>query len=216
MVEYFGKEIPTKLEELVGSYHTALIVVDVQNDFCIREEELACPEMVKKLKALIESARQAGVMVVYIQDTLLSDRRSDSAPWIRHYMIALKTDDPTAVKEIALDGSWGHEIVDDIKPLSREIIIKKYRSSAFIGTPLDLMLRSNLIKTVIITGVVTDGCVESTARSASNEYFVVIPEDCIWSGNERLHNACLTIMKNRYDVVMSGDIMQIWRDKEHQ
>jgi nicotinamidase-related amidase len=216
MVEWFGKEIPTKLGELVKPYHTALIVVDVQNDFCMREGKLDCPDMVRQLKALIESARRAGVMVVYIQDTLLSDRRSDSAAWIRHYMIALKTEDPTLVKEIAVDGTWGHEIVDDIKPLPGDIIIKKYRSSAFYGTPLDMMLRSNMIKTAIITGVVTDGCVESTARSASNEYFVVIPEDCIWSGNKILHNACLTVMKNRYDVVMSEDIVQVWGDKGNQ
>ena len=211
MVEYYGREIPTTLSELVDPKHTALILVDIQNDFCIKNGKLTCPELVMNNKNLIEEARKVGVMIIFIQDTLLPERLSDSAAWIRHYMVGLKTNDPNQVKESALDGTWGHEIVEDIKPQKGDLIIKKFRSSSFEGTPLDLLLRSNSVRTTIITGVVTHGCVESTARSASNEYFVVIPEDCVWAGNLELHNACLTIMKSRYDVTTSKDIIEAWR-----
>ena len=51
---------------------------------------------------------------------------------------------------------------------------------------------------------------ESTARDASNQYFVVIPEDCVWAGNRELPEANLVIMKHRYDVVKSEDITRIW------
>lgn len=211
MIEHFGKRIPTTLEELVRPEDTAVIVVDVQNDFCTKEGKLTCPEMVTKLRSLIEAARRAKVLVIYIEDTLLPRRMSDSAPWIRHYMIGMQTNDPRRVKESVLDGSWGQQVVDDIKPLPEDIIIKKFRSSSFLGTPLDLILRSNHIKTTVVTGVVTHGCVESTARDASNEYFVVVPEDCVWAGKPELHNACLTIMRNRYDVVKSEDILATWK-----
>ena len=211
MIEYYGKEIPITLEELVKPKHTALIIVDVQN-ILFKRGKLLCQDMVNNLKTLIEKAREVGVMLIYIEDILLTRRRSDSAPWIRHYMIGRHTDNPTILGESVLDGSWEQQTIYEIKPLSEDIIIKKFRSSAFVGTSLDLILRNNKIKTTIITGTVTHGCVESTCRSASNEYFVVIPEDCIWANNQELHEACLKIMKSRYDVVRSEDIKFIWNN----
>lgn len=213
MRAYHGKVIPTKLEEMIKPEQTALIVVDVQNDFCLREGKTLCPEMISHLNALLLSARRNGVIIVYIQDTILQDRLSDSAPWIRHYMVGLNTDDPNIITEGAIEGSWGHMIVDEIKPKDNDLKILKYRSSAFYGTPLDMILRSNNITTTIITGVVTYGCVESTARDASNQYFVIVPEDCVWAGNKQLHEANLIIMKHRYDVVKSHEIVEIW-DKQ--
>jgi nicotinamidase-related amidase len=209
MIEYYGKKIPIRLRELIKPEHTALIVVDVQN-ILIKNGQVICPKMISKLKPLIEKARQLGVLIIYVQDILLPNRISDSAPWIRHYMIARNTNNPEKINYSMLDGSWEQETIDDIKPLPSEIIIKKFRSSAFIGTSLDMILRNNKIKTSIITGTVTHGCVESTCRSASNEYFVVVPEDCVWAKNEELHNACLKIMKNRYDVVKSEKITEVW------
>lgn len=209
MIEYYGKEIPITLEKLVKPEYTALIIVDVQN-ILLKKGKLACPDMVNKLKSLIEKGRQVGILLIYIEDILLPRRMSDSAPWIRHYMIGRHTDDPTILRESVLDGSWEQQTINDIKPLHDDVIIKKYRSSAFVGTSLDLILRNNRIKTTIITGTVTHGCVESTCRSASNEYFVVIPEDCIWARNVELHDACLKIMKSRYDVVRSEDIKLVW------
>jgi len=214
MKSYHGKVIPTKLEEIIRPEQTALIIVDVQNDFCMEEGRILCPDMIFNLKTLIHSARIKGVMIVYIQDTILQDRLSDSAPWIRHYMVGLKTDDPNIITEGAIEGSWSHMIVDEIKPQDNDLTIIKYRSSAFYGTPLDLILRSNSITTTIITGVVTYGCVESTARDASNQYFVVVPEDCVWAGNKELHEANLIVMKHRYDVVKSHEITEIW-DKQY-
>ena len=210
MIEYYNRQIPVSLTEIVVPDYTALIIVDMQNEFCRKGEELLCPSMVSKLKTLIEKAREAGVLVIYIHDTLLQDRMSDSAAWIRKYMVGLKTDDPNDITEGSLEGSENHNIIEEIKPLESDLRIIKYRSSAFYGTPLDLILRSNGIKTTIITGVVTDGCVESTARDASNQYFVVIPEDCVWSGNWELHEASLVVMKHRYDTVKSDDIIDIW------
>ena len=210
MVEYYNRLIPVSLDEIVDPDNTALIIVDVQNEFCRKGEELICSSMISKLKPLIEKARRAGVLVIYIQDTILPDRLSDSAAWIRKYMVGLNTDDPNDITEGSLEGSFRHEVINEIKPLEKDLRIIKYRSSAFYGTPLDLILRSNDVKTTIITGVVTDGCVESTARDASNQYFVVIPEDCVWSGNQELHEASLVVMRHRYDIVRSEDIMSIW------
>lgn len=216
MIKYHGKEILTALEELVKPEHTALIVVDIQNDFCVlpleaarSERKLACPEMVSKTVNLIEHARQAEALVVYLQDTLLPRRMSDSAPYFKKYM--RRTGDPKKVKNKAIDRTWGHEIIEEIKPQPGEAMIIKYRSDGFVGTGLDLLLRSNQIKTTVFTGMVTGGCVAATARSAANEYFVVVAQDCCWSPKKEDHDAALSRMKGRYDVVPSEEIIQIWK-----
>jgi nicotinamidase-related amidase len=213
MIEYYGKKIPTELKEMVEPDKTALIIVDVQNDFCKKDGKVLCQKMLKDLKKVIDAARKAGTLIIWIKDTLLPNRFSDSAPWIRHYLAGSDIIDPHKLKEHVIKDSKGQEIVDFLKPRKDEVIIEKYRSSSFVGTPLDLLLRSNGIQNTIITGVVTHGCVESTARDASNDYFVVIPEDCVWAGDIELHDACLKIMKKRYDVTSSKDIIKIWDTK---
>jgi nicotinamidase-related amidase len=208
----YGKQIPTTLQDLVEPKATALIVVDVQYEFATRDGKLLFPEMVDNLRHVIEQARRVGVLVVYIQDTLLPGRFSDSPAWVRHYMAAEKTQDPHAISVEAVDGTPGHQIIDDVRPLAGELVIKKHRSSAFVGTPLDLLLRSNGIRNVIATGLVTYGCVESTCRDASNEYCVVVLSDCVGAAKRDLHEAALAIMAQRYDLVTSRQVLDVWSE----
>lgn len=211
MIEYCNKKILRTLEELVNPETTALVVVDVQNDFVMKDGKLACPEMVSKLKNLIQKARQVGVMVVYLQDTLLPRRLSDSAPYFEKYMKYMDTDIPENVPDEAVYGTWGWEIIDDIEPLFREARIVKYRSDGFVGTGLDLILRANYIKTIIATGVVTGGCVASTVRSAGNDYFVVVAEDCCWDTNDQRHEDTIQQFRKRYNVHPSEKIIKTWK-----
>ena len=208
----YGKEIPTSLDELVDPKKSALIVIDVQNDYAKKDGELRFPAMVEHLRRIIDEARRVGVLIIYIQDTLLPGRLSDSPAWVRHYMLAQKTNDPDTISAEAQEGSVGHQIIDEVKPLPHELIVKKYRSSAFVGTGLDLLLRSNSIRNVIAAGLVTYGCVESTCRDASNEYFVVVLRDCVEATRRDLHEATLTVMDSRYDLVTSRQVLDIWRN----
>ena len=106
MIEYYNKKILRTLKELINPDYTALVVVDVQNDFVMKNRELACPEMISKLIPLIQNARNSGVMVVYLQDTLLPKRLSDSAPYFEKYMKFLKTENPQDVRDEAVYGTW--------------------------------------------------------------------------------------------------------------
>jgi ureidoacrylate peracid hydrolase len=90
-------------------------------------------------------------------------------------------------------------------------VVKKWRSSAFVGTNLDMVLRCNGIKTLVVTGDVTQGCVESTARDASfHDYYVVVLEDCVATYEHDLHEASLKVLRTRVDVTPSGDVLKIW------
>ena len=149
-------------------------------------------------------------MVIYLQDTLLPKRLSDSAPYFEKYMKYIETDDPEKVKDEAVFGTWGWKILDEIKPLIGEVQIVKYRSDGFIGTGLDLILRSNNVESAIFTGVVTGGCVASTVRSAGNHYFVVVAEDCCWDTDIERHDATILQFKKRYNVFTGEQIIQTW------
>ena len=206
----YGKEIPISIEDLVDPKHTALLIIDVQNDYAKRNGRLLFPQLVKNLVRMVEAARRTGILILYIQDTLLRERLSDSPAWIRHYMLGESKKDPAEISADGLDGTIGQQIIDEIRPQQNEIVVKKFRSSAFVGTGLDLILRSNNIKSIVVTGLFTEGCVESTCRDASNEYFVVLAEDCVHSDRKELHDACMKIMKYRYDVLTSEQILDAW------
>ena len=90
-------------------------------------------------------------------------------------------------------------------------MVKKYRSSAFWGTNLDLLLRSNGIKSLIVAGCTTEGCVESTARDALfNDYYVVVVEDCVASDDRAQHEASLLLMRHRFDIATAEEVLRVW------
>ena len=98
-------------------------------------------------------------------------------------------------------------------PLPEELVVRKYRSSGFWGTNLDMLLRSNGIKTVVFGGCTTEGCVESTARDAMfNDYYVVIAADCVASDDPAPPEALMLLMSHRFDMATGADIETVWRD----
>lgn len=107
------------------------------------------------------------------------------------FMHARKLTGPSDLKMFTLDGSWGWKIVKELQPLpsDRSIHIKKYRGSAFIGTNFDILLRNSGAQTLIFTGVLTEGCVESTARDALHfDYFSVHAKDYVDSLDKLDHD----------------------------
>ena len=107
------------------------------------------------------------------------------------------------------------EIIAELKPQSQDIVFQKRRPDGFVGTDFDLMLRSNGIKTIVISGVATEGGIEGTARSARNlGYDVVIVKDCVGSRNQDLHDMALKLMERTFfDVTSAGEIAAIWGQK---
>jgi len=210
MKRAYRKRIPTSPSELVDPKKSALLIIDLQNDYAKRDDQLLFPRLVRRVTRILEAARRSNVLIIFIQDTLLRNRLSDSPAWIRHTMLRQSKRDPAFIAHNALDGTYGQRVIDEIRPERYELIIKKFRSSAFVGTGLDLVLRSNNIQNVIVTGISTEACVESTCRDASNEYCVVVAEDCVDSDRKELHKACMKIMKRRYDVIKSEQIIAEW------
>ena len=190
MIEIDGKQVFTELSELVDPAHTALVVVDMQRDFCTPGGAFALlgidmsmyPPMVPRLVRLVEGAHAAGVRMVYVLMTVLPGRASESPAQIRFNMRMHEVGPQRRAAQLHGRRIGGAAVIPELVAREGDLIIKKYRSSGFWGTNLDMLLRSNGIRTVLVSGCTTEGCVESTARDAMfNDYYVVIAEDCVAS-----------------------------------
>jgi nicotinamidase-related amidase len=220
VIEIEGKQVYTELAELVDPAHSALLVVDMQRDFCEAGgafDELGVdismyPPLIPRIARVIAGARAAGVHVIFIQMTVLPGRLSESPAQIRFNLrLHLTSHGEVEPLRYAADGSVGQEILPELAPCEGDLVVKKYRSSGFWGTNLDMLLRSNGIESVVVTGCTTEGCVESTARDALfNDYYVVIVEDCVASDDPAQHEASLLLMRHRFDMASSQEVLRVW------
>ena len=101
------------------------------------------------------------------------------------------------------------EIVDEVRPLGDEPVIRKPRMNPFFGTALETMLRSRDIDTVVLMGVATEFVVEAAARHAADADFrVVVLEDCCAAFSDETHRASLHIMNHLATLATSADFLQ--------
>jgi ureidoacrylate peracid hydrolase len=179
---------------------TALIVVDAQNDFAHPEGKYAklglakySKPVIDKLKKVIETCRKAGIPIIY---TVLQFREDYSDAGLMHRAIALG-----ALKI----GSWGAQIIDELKPEPNDIIIEKKRHSGFYNTNLEDVLKNLNIKTLIFTGFGTNVCVESTVRDAMyREFNCIVVSDCCASYTKRMHEFGLANIKLFFGTVIDS------------
>jgi ureidoacrylate peracid hydrolase len=147
---------------------TALLIVDMQNDFLLPGSPGHTPDGLKvipNIRKLSDSCRSAGVPVVYVVHVL---RRDGSDVGILMEIFGKEA------RSIVPEGSKGAEIHGDLSPKRGDAVIKKLRFSAFQGTELETLLRSRGVDTVIVTGVTTETCCETTARDAMHREFKVV------------------------------------------
>lgn len=191
---------------------TALIVVDVQNDFCgpggyydcTGADLLPIGKAVDRLIPHINAARNAGVMVIFVRsqyDPLYLSRtqneRRRRAGW----------DVPLCRR-----GTPGFDFYR-IEPKQAQAIVTKHRYDAFYGTDLELILNTNGRSNLLFAGVATNVCVESSLRSAfMRDFEVVILEDCTAARSRTAHDATLDNVRKHFGLVATAsEIEQLWR-----
>lgn len=206
-------EILRTLKERCDPRLAALIVVDVQNDFVSPqgsagkrgEDVSAAVAMIPTLVRLIDEARRVGLTTVYIKTT--HSEWTDTPSWI--YRSSQKSGLSTC-----REGTWGAEFYDGISPLTSERVVIKHRYSAFINTDLDTVLKARAIQSVLVCGVATNVCVETTARDAyMYDYYVTMIDDCSAAYDAKLHLNTLENMRRHFGLVASsGDIIEVWKE----
>lgn len=204
---------PLPLAEKIDPENTALVVVDVQNDFChsdspqtkLGHDVTAAQEMVPRLLLLVDAARGAGATVIWVK-TSHGEHDTSEVQWEQRRRTRPGTD------MLCRPDSWGAEFYR-VEPEAGEPIVVKHRYSAFVNTDLELILRSREIKTVLITGVATNVCVESTARDAfMRDFYVVFVDDCSAAYDPALHTTTLRNIESQFgQVVQSSKVFEAWQ-----
>jgi nicotinamidase-related amidase len=205
----------TTLERIVDRRHAALVVVDMQNDFCHpdgvmarRGEDVSHNRaIVPAIAALLGAARRAGVMVVHVTGEY---GLASGAP-----ASLFRPAVPHVTLDICLPGSWGAQPIAELAPAPGEPLVVKHRLSAFVDTGLDLLLRSNAIRALVVVGTATPACIESTVRDARfRDYAVAVAEDAVGARGRlrHLHDASLEVMRCYFaEVVPAARILACWQ-----
>jgi ureidoacrylate peracid hydrolase len=214
----------TTLAEKVRPPHAAVLLVDVQNDFCAEGGAMhregrslsLVQAMIPRLERFLERARSAGVKCIWIKNVY-----NTAANWylseVWQEQAKRKRKGAYIEYPVCEPGEWNGDFYK-VRPLPHEPVVIKHRYGAFESSDLDLVLRSNGIRTVIMTGVATNVCVETTARQAFlRDYYVVFTRDCTATFTKPEHEAALHNIDQFFGQVVSAEeVMACWPAKAAQ
>jgi ureidoacrylate peracid hydrolase len=207
------------LEEKVDPRHTAVLVIDVLNDFCAEggmmwHEGLDLSyvqELARRLPAFLDSARAAGVPVIFTRNVYSSEANWYlSDVWLEQ--AGRRRRGSYTARDVCSPGSWNQEFYGDVQPGEGEAIVTKHRFSAFLHTDLDLLLRTRGIRTLVLTGVATEVCVETTARDGfMRDYYILFTSDGTATYSMEDHERTLdTIDRYFGEVVTLSQVEKVW------
>ncbi len=190
----------------------ALVVIDVQCGFTDEDGSFArfgndtapLREVLPRISGLLGQARRARIPIVHV--------RSEGRAWLNWpanvappRMIAGARRAPAGTRMLE-PGTREVEFALGAEPQPGEIVITKHVFDAFLGTPLDWTLHRAAVETVICAGLTTEGCVESTARSAlGHGYAAIVVEDAVASSDAELHEASLRVVGEVIGIVATRD-----------
>lgn len=207
-------EILKSLEEQVKPSHTALIIVDVQKDFCADDGVMArdygldvtpIQATVPNLNIFIKKARQIGLFIVWLKEICSLDRLLPNYKAIHGDNNELK---------LVREGSDGIEFYDKVvPPMDNEPIVIKRNYDGFEETELHTVLQSRGIKTLLMTGFTTSVCVETTARHGYLKgYYIVLISDCCNAIDPKEHESSIMNISRFFGkVATANEIVSIWK-----
>jgi ureidoacrylate peracid hydrolase len=172
---------------------TAVVVVDMINEF-LEDGGLmmlaAGRALYGPIQQLVDAAHAAGTTVVWLRDEHADESDTEFRKRIIH----------------CLKGSWGTQIVDSLRPGPNDIVLPKSTYSGFFRTPLHELLQQRGIKTLLITGVVTNICVRSTSHDAFFlGYDVLVPEQCVSATSDREQASSLYDIGRNFGAITTLD-----------
>ncbi len=199
--------------DLGGSDATALLVIDMQNGFCHPDGSFGelgldvsmCTAAIEGCAELVDAARAAGVPVIFTRYVYRSDYR-DGGVLVHDLMPAL-----AEARSLAA-GSWDAELVDELRPREDDFVVDKNRYSAFYGTGLEPILTSLGVRRLVICGVTTNMCVETTARDASQrDYHTFVVSDATGELDRARHESALATLGFGFGRVVSrAEVAEAW------
>jgi biuret amidohydrolase len=188
----------------------ALVIIDMQRDFVMPGGfgELLGNDVgqvrpaIEPTRVVLEAWRAKGSQVLHTREGHRRDL-SDCPPSKKaRGKLTVGIGDVGPMGRVLVRGEHGHGIIDELKPLPSEPIIDKAGKGAFFATDLDLILRNRGIRSLILTGVTTEVCVQTTAREANDRgYQCLILEDCVGSYFPEFQRVALEMIKAQGGIV---------------
>jgi len=191
---------------------TAIIVVDMQNAFVrkggyfdligidISDNE----KIIEPCKNIIRTARTKGVKIIYLQMAYSPDLSDmgpqDSPSSSKSRGLTLIKQRPELKDKLYIHGTWGADIIEELSPEVGDIVVRKQKYDGFIGTNLDIILRTLGIKYLIFIGTATNICVESTLRrSFFLDYFPILVSDAVsQKGSKMMQEATILNVQSTF------------------
>jgi len=201
------QEILKTLDEQLQPRHTALVVIDMQNDFCaeggylhqraaarnLAFDAAANARLADRIATLVDAARRAGAPVVWVRAVYDFKYRSEA-------FIAKGGEEG-----LCMEGSWGVDFFR-LRPEPGDPVVTKHSFNGFHDTNLHAVLMGRGIRTLLMTGVATNVCVDSTLREGFFlGYHIVLVEDCVGSGNQAGHEGTLTTVRLNFGTVLGAE-----------
>ena len=198
---------------------SAVIIVDMQNDFLkpggffskrpefkefLKTMQPLVAKAIPNIKRLTRAARNARRPVVYIQEVLREDYADACFPYWRV---------PGCVEEkFLVEGTWGAQIIDELKPDPGDMIVTKKGYGGFTNTPLNIYLRNLGVTTCVMTGVGTNVCVETTTRQGTElNYYMIVVSDATADGKVSHDSSLATIGAFFGDVMTTDEVIAALR-----
>lgn len=184
--------------------HSALIIIDMQRDFLDAGGYAATATMdvtalrrpIPHIRQLLNFARKNKLLVVHTREGHRPDLRDcPPAKLTRSRNAGAEIGSNGPLGKLLIRGEYGHDIIDELKPIDGEHIVDKPGYGAFIQTDLAQILTSHHITQLLICGVTTEVCVQSTLREAVDRgYECVLVADACGSAYAELHDATIKMV----------------------
>lgn len=183
---------------------TALVIIDMQRDFvmpggfgeALGNDVKQLQVTIAPTRAILDAAREAKMLVIHTREGHRPDLSDCPPSKLARGKGAKRIGDPGPMGRILIRGEVGHDIVPELYPIAGEVVIDKPGKGAFFATDLELILRDRGIKTLLVCGVTTEVCVNTTVREANDRgYECVVLSDCVGSYFPEFQKAALAMIK---------------------
>jgi nicotinamidase-related amidase len=199
------KRIEAEPSGLVVEFdHAALIIIDMQRDFLepggfgetLGNNVALLKAAVPPLQSVLASARKAGMLIIHTREGHRPDLSDAPKHKVERGEPSLRIGAPGPMGRILVRGEPGHDIIPELYPTPGEPVIDKPGKGAFYQTDLELMLKNREIDTLLVCGVTTEVCVNTTVREADDRGFrCIVLSDCCASYFPEFHAAGLAMIK---------------------